>query len=174
LGYTSPTTAVAGQVYNSARYNAETKDNLNWLVQDSPRCSAIRSSVLSVADNTSTAITLPDTEEYDPLGMHPTGAGSDLITIPTGGDGLYVAHAMLGWSNASTVGRRLLVLQKNGADIPSCGDGRPADPGGTTHQNISVEIRLVAADTLGMKGLQTSGAALNVNAARLQVRWVGV
>lgn len=174
MGYTSPTTAVAGGVYNSARYNAETKDNLDWIVLNSPRCSAMRTTSLSVADNTSTDITLPDTEEYDPLGMHPTGAGSHLITIPSGGDGLYVVRATLQWSNSSTAGRRLLALQKNGAGINSAGDGRSADPGGSTIQSFALEIRLVATDTVGMQGLQTSGGALNVTGGRLQVRWIGV
>lgn len=81
MAWTTPETAVAGDVLTAAWLNQNVRDNTNYLYAP-PMCIARRNAAQSIADNTVTAISF-DTEEVDTDSMFsPTSTD---ITIKTAG-----------------------------------------------------------------------------------------
>jgi len=171
MAWTAPKTYAGNSAATSADRNTYERDNLNWLANDRPRAGAVRSASLSVPDGASTAVTLPQTDEFDVGPMHDPASNSERLTIPTGGNGLYLLEGMISWT-ANSVGRRILVLYRNGSQVTGIGDTRAPDTGGSTLQSFSVLMQLVAGDFVEMQATQSSGGALNLTNARFQACWM--
>lgn len=128
-----------------------------------PRCRVYNNTNQSVNNDTDTALTF-DTEDFDVGGLHSTSANTSRITIPTGGDGLYliVAHAFFA---TNSTGYRRFYFQKNGSAHGSAvevdGDAGNADLLGVSNQLL---VPLVATDYIEAFVRQTSGGALTVGA----------
>lgn len=153
--------------------NTHVRDNENWLANDHPRCSAVRTATQSITNSTLTTVSYTGTDEYDTGSMHDPAVNASRITVPSGGAGLYAVTASVMWQGNPTGNRRLLI-NLNGSTIQGTQDDR-ADPGGggASHRSY-VEVRLVAADFLEVQVIQTSGGALNVDHSRFQARWVAL
>ncbi len=113
-----------------------------------------------------------DTEDDDPQGMHPAGS-SGSVTIPAGGDGLYVVHGHVSYA-ASVTGNRNVALYKNGVALFGSNN---TVPGYGTNTNTTaagtVLAQLVAGDVITLGFWQTSGANMNTTNATLGLARVG-
>jgi hypothetical protein len=128
-----------------------------------PRARAYNSAAQSVNNATLTALTL-DSEDYDVGAMHDNVTNNSRMTIPTGGNGLYLLVAKTTFASNGTGAARELRLTKNGAAI---GTSVLHAPTAAANEQISVtgiEV-LVATDYIEAYVYQDSGGALNVGAA---------
>lgn len=171
MAFTTPKTYAANDILTAADMNTYQRDNMSWLATDRFRVSAVRSTSLSVPDNTLTTVTLPDTEDFDVGDMHSVSSNTDRLTVPTDGDGVYLVIGQVSWALNSS-GRRILTLGKNGSAITGAGNTSLPDTGGSTTHGFTHMVELVAGDYVSMSAQQTSGGALNITAARLQAIWM--
>lgn len=127
-----------------------------------PRAVVFNSATQAVADSTTTAITF-DSETTDVGAIHSTSANTSRLTVPTGGDGFYLATAYIYFASNAT-GVRTLLLNKAGTTVQSV-----SGPGNTAANPTSVHISwmgtLAAADYLELFAFQTSGGSLNIGNA---------
>ena len=78
------------------------------------RCKVAKTAAQTISNATATAITFgAGTETFDVGAMHDTGSNTSRITIPTGGDGIYLLHGELAIA-ASAVGQRQVYIRQNG------------------------------------------------------------
>lgn len=123
-----------------------------------PRCRAYKSSaVQSINDSTFTAVTL-DAESYDVGVMHDNVTANTHVTVPTGGDGLYLITAQASFA-ANATGVRALELKKSGTAITDTQIVAANVVQYVPLQDIQV---LVAGDYIEMFAFQSSGGNLNV------------
>lgn len=125
-----------------------------------------RSAVLSVANNTVTSIPW-DAEDADTDGfLTPT---STTATVPTGLGGLYMVTATTVWS-ITGIGANIIRITAGSLD--------PIEVSATTtsngYQTVSAMVSLGAAQTVTIQVLQTSGGALNMSRARVDLYRMGV
>lgn len=128
-----------------------------------PRCLAYNNATQSITNNTETVATL-NAEAYDVGTMHDTVTNNSRITIPTGGDGLYLIRGVAIFAVAAG-GQRYAFLQKNGTT--KIGALSIRLPDGSFSQSVeamSVEP-LVATDYLELVVYQNSGGSINVGSA---------
>ena len=134
----------------------------------------VRDAVLSIPNNTATDLTL-NVQDFDNASMFaPTSA---IMTIPAGADGLYRISLWVLWAAGSTGFRRAAISKNNGttAGTDSWHDIRGAVSGGDTANTITIDLPLVAGNTIRSKVWHSQGAAHDVAEARLSViRLVGV
>ena len=130
-----------------------------------PRARARNSAVQSVANNTLTALTL-DTEDYDIGAMHSTASNTSRMTVPTGGDGLYLIIGKTAFA-ASATGNRLLRLTKNGSAIGADVAHEATATIGMQMMISCVEV-LAAADYIELVAYQNTGGNLDVGGASAQ------
>lgn len=158
------------------------RDDVVWLAGDSasgnpkPMCRVSNSAAISVANATATAVTF-DTESYDVGGMHSTSSNTNRITIPSGGGGVYSIGGSIQWA-ANATGARAVYIRVNGATIIELDEITPFAAATITH-GVSTQYKLAAADYVELIVNQTSGGALNTNAAAsyapiFYAHWVGV
>jgi len=171
MAWLTPKTFSFKEKLTSADMNTYLRDNTAWLGAVKPRCSAVRNTNLSIADGAATAITLPNTEDFDVGNMHDPSSSSERIVVPSGGAGLYLVNAMVSWTTNSS-GRRIVTLRLNGSPISGVGDTRAPDSAGSTVMSFAHMLQLADGDYIDMTGQQTSGGALNVTGARLQACWL--
>jgi hypothetical protein len=171
MAWTAPKTWSVGEILTSPALNEQVRDNINWLANDKPRCSAVRSAALSIAHNTLTDVGLAQAEEYDVGNMHDPVSNSHRLTCPSGGNGLYLVTATVAWTT-NAVGRRLLALKKTDVVIPGAGSTQSADPDGTTTATAAIQVLLIAGEYVSLAVTQTSGGNLNLTHARLQATWL--
>lgn len=128
-----------------------------------PRCRVYNDGgVQAVADVTLTALTF-DSEDYDVGGFHAGGAPTRM-TIPAGGDGLYLIVAKCKFAANGTGNDRILRITKNGAAVGSQ-VSLPADANNATIALVVGVEALVATDYIEAVCYQDSGGSLNVGAA---------
>jgi len=156
---------------------AETTINADYQVIDAsgiqslpaqPRCRATRTTSVSIPTATATDVTFP-AEDYDVGGMHDTSTNTDRITIPIGGDGIYVICAGARFAS-NGVGQRTIKISINGV-FENDADAVKVDAAGisTTMITTSRQANLVAGDIVRISVTQTSGISLNLNDARVEV-----
>jgi hypothetical protein len=80
-----------------------------------PRCRLYNVGAQTIGNASLTPLTW-DSEEYDVGGMHSTASNPSRITVPAGGDGLYLLIANVAFAANSTGGRDALLL-KNSSQI---------------------------------------------------------
>jgi hypothetical protein len=135
-----------------------------------PQARVTNSTALTIPNNLWTTL-LFNTETYDIGGLHSTVSNTGRLTVPGGGDGLYVIGGGIHW-NTSTSGYRKLGLRINGSSFIAL-DEDPATSGQLL-QNITTQYRLVQTDYVEIQAAQTSGADLTtqVNGSSLPVLWM--
>lgn len=107
-------------------------------------------------------------EDEDNQLMHAAGS-SPVVTIPAGGDGVYIVS---GWASfaASATGNRNVATLKNGVLTPGSSFTIPGQAANTNLIPAGVAVvRLAAGDTVQVAAWQTSGANLNVTSAALRL-----
>jgi hypothetical protein len=123
-----------------------------------PRCSAYNTTTQSLSDNTLTALAL-NAEDFDVGTMHDTVTANTRMTIPTGGDGLYLITGQATFATNAT-GVRDAYVKKNGTTYLSFARGN-GNASGLAVVTVSVIAVLAAADYVELWGRQNSGGALN-------------
>ncbi|HEY3499449.1 MAG TPA: hypothetical protein VGK73_32390 [Polyangiaceae bacterium] len=109
-----------------------------------------------------------DAEDFDVGNLHDLGANTERLTVPPGGDGIYLFVATCSWEGRNAAGGRTAVqVFKNGIatrvgiaeETPDAasGDGNL----GTTYSAVGF-INMVAGDYLVMRVQQNSGADLDL------------
>jgi hypothetical protein len=129
-----------------------------------PRAGVYHSTTQALSDSTDTFV-LFDSEDYDVGAMHSTVSNTSRLTVPTGGDGLYLVIAAVAFGSNAT-GYRQLRLAKNGTALNSI-RAQGGTASGDSVIQISDILNLAAADYVEVKAYQTSGGSLNIgNASR--------
>jgi len=126
-----------------------------------PRALVTHSTTQSISNATLTALAF-DTETYDVGGCHDTVTNNSRLTVPTGGDGLYLVVCQIEYANNAT-GIRMARIRKNG----SANLGTvfvPAVNGDVTSFQCTAVVVLAAADYVEAIAYQTSTISLNVDA----------
>ena len=154
--------------YTEVNAYVGTNGNLDFLA-NRPYAQASRSTALSIATSpTWTKVTLPDAEDRDTHNFHSTSTNSSRFTIPTGLGGLYVVNAFAEFAS-DTTGSRAMRITKNGTtsrDLLLLGAS-------TTAWRASAAQRwiLAANDYIELEVWQSTGANLNLTAARVELLW---
>ena len=122
---------------------------------------AYHSTTQSVSDNSTTALSM-DSEDFDTDGFHSTSSNTSRLTIPAGMGGKYLVVGHTTIPPVNTTGRRVAVIQKNGAEVT--GGAQEGVPNATTYNifSVSMVLILVAGDYIEFCAYQTSGGSLNV------------
>lgn len=133
---------------------------------DEMRAKVYKSASQVIANNTLTDVTW-DSEDFDLGGLHSTSSNTERITVPTGGDGIWLLVATGSWEGRNAVGGRTAVqIFKNGTtrigiaeETPDAasGDGNL----GTTYSAVAI-VPLVAGDYVNVKVQQNSGGDLDL------------
>ena len=126
------------------------------------RVRATKTSPQSIPDDAGSLTLLTwDEETYDVGDLHDKITDNPRITIPTGGQGLWMFGTAIAW-DSSSVGRRLVRLVKNG------GSGVWQDVIGSAPDAITMQAVafppevVVATDFYDIRGRQNSGGSLNI------------
>lgn len=139
---------------------------LRWRkVQPKPhlRAVAYHNTTQSLTTATITPLSL-NSEDTDPSGMHDLVVNNSRVTIPTGGDGLYLVVGGTSFAGNAT-GDREVMISKNGTLMQYA--VLPVSATTTTVLQVTFIGAAVAGDYFEVNGYQSSGGALNVgNAAR--------
>jgi hypothetical protein len=136
-----------------------------------PRVRALRSSNLSVATATPTAVTMPS-EDVDSDAFHSTSVNTSRLTVPAGMGGTYMVVGNAVFATNAT-GHRQTFLQVNGGGGNQEGEGTPAVSGNVTRHSVTMMLELAAGDYVELWVNQTSGAALNITNASIQMWKIG-
>lgn len=128
-----------------------------------PRCVAYAAGTQALTTATFTAIAL-DTEDLDVSGMHSNVTNNSRITIPTGGDGLYLVIGYLQYAGSAAGAVRQVDIRKNGATFLA---QTLLTPNGVNNiANMATWLGvLVATDYVELIGFQDTGGNLNVGSA---------
>lgn len=127
-----------------------------------PRARAFNNATQSINDSTVTVVTL-NSEDFDVGTCHDTGSNTSRLTIPTGGDGLYLIIAKAVFA-ANATGQRNLRILKNGSAIGTQTVATPAAGFSINLVNSIVDAG-AAGDYYEMAVFQNSTGALNVGSA---------
>lgn len=193
MAWTTPKTWVAGAL-TAAELNEQVRDNTDWLkdaftaigqTSDSTfgqlRTAAygailIRTSNQTISDSTDTAVTFATgsmTEELDSDGLHSGASNTARITIPAGGDGIYLIGANARWAQNGT-GIRTLWIELNGSASTGTriAESRSA-PGASVNviHSLSSVYQLASGDYVTLNCRQTSGGNLALETAAYSVRF---
>jgi hypothetical protein len=132
-----------------------------------PRASAITvAAAQSLADSAWTAVLL-NGEDFDVSAMHDNVTNRSRLTVPTGGDGLYLAIANVTF-DANATGSRGIRFAKNGTVVTGTTTVVLNTGAGITPQVGTMAVLvLAAADYLEAQAFQSSGGALNISNSEL-------
>lgn len=145
-----------------AAWGDTVRDDLEWLARNKPHCRVYNSAAQSIPDVTHTAITF-DTERVDVGGLHSTVSNTSRITVPSGGDGWYSIGGGLEYAAVNTTGIRQAEIKLNGSTIIAIQQVPAANI--VQQCNVSCFWQLAAGDYVELVAFQSSGGALNVDAA---------
>ena len=132
-----------------------------------PRASVFNSAVQTLTTGSITTLTF-DSEDFDVGAMHSTSSNTSRLTVPTGGDGLYLISIAVNFVSNNS-GSRIVYVKKNGSGAftitkPSVGSGVV-----TSVESVFL-MSLVATDYVEIQGQQDSGGNLDVTTAtRFQI-----
>lgn len=123
-----------------------------------PRAGVFHGTTQSIPNTTDTAL-LFNSEDFDVGTLHDTVTNNSRITIPTGGDGLYLVTATYCPVSAAA-GSGYVFIKKNGATTVSTVSRSNLVNGNTTGIQVVALVVLAAADYIEAIGNQSSGGAL--------------
>ena len=113
----------------------------------------------SIANNITTTIPGPYTEDYDNGGCYDAGINASSIVIPAGAAGRWLAGAHCSWG-ASHIGFRRVRILKNGSTIDSNQQDGPSGYTSGIVKSITAIIDCAVGDVLEVAVFQTSGVSL--------------
>ena len=128
-----------------------------------PRCSVYNSGAQS-HNSTGNVLALTfDTEHHDTGAMHSTVSNTSRLTVPTGGDGLYLITFATSFA-ANVTGQRQLSIYKNGTSVTGGPAYKAAGLSASFEQTgaVSAVLVLVAGDYVEGMAFQDSGGNLNL------------
>lgn len=129
-----------------------------------PRCVLTAPNSQSIATGVATAVTFP-TEELDVGGMHEGVTNPSRVTIPAGGDGVYLVAAQVSFTPNAT-GSRAIILYKNGVAVNGAASIQTSvSTDFYTVPSFTTLITLAAGDYLEIYAKQTSGGNMNIGYA---------
>jgi hypothetical protein len=112
MAWTTPGTAVAGDVLTAAFWNQQVRDNANFIYTP-PMVRAVRSTNQSIGGVTETTVDW-NAEDYDTDTMHDNSVNPSRITIKTAGIYLFAAGLNFGSATGSTT---QIFLRLNGSSV---------------------------------------------------------
>jgi hypothetical protein len=159
MAYTVPTTQTDGNVIGASDWNTDMVENVKFLAGP-PRCSAYRSSNLSLSASTETILTL-NAEHYDTDGMHSTSVSTGRLTAVTAG---YYSCRSQVWFAAASTGIRTLRMYFNGVGVTLEAEASNDAPGAVVAACLSVAktILLDVGDYIECSVYQTTAGSLNL------------
>lgn len=122
-----------------------------------------RSAAMSIANNTNTTLNFVD-RDYNTQSLFAVSHA----TVPTGGDGIYDTRCFVSFATNKD-GRRAIWVEKNGTIITGCKMTFTPVSGDETQLAAECHPHLVATDAVSCVVFQSSGGALNVNIAAIEV-----
>lgn len=138
-----------------------------------PRCRVTNTAAQTIVNNTRTALTF-DTETVDVGGMHSTSSNTSRLTVPSGGQGLYVIGGACEFV-ANATGIRDIELRINGSVYFAGSQIASAGASATTLMNVTGVYPLVDGDYVELTVVQTSGGNLNTGTShQLWAYWTAV
>jgi hypothetical protein len=165
MAWTTPGTAVAGDVLTAAFWNSNVRDNETFLFTP-PMCIVRRNAAQAIADNTNTSISF-DTEDLDTDSMF-TPTSTD-VTIKTAGIYMLSGVAALQTAATTVIASRMRVNGNVVADNFLTGSAYASNANVTTIKKLAVN------DVVTFQIYQ-SGPATSKNTGsttQLAVIWVG-
>lgn len=124
-----------------------------------PQARVYNSANISIPNASTIALTF-NSERWDTQGIHSTISNTSRLTCVTAG--LYAIDANISWAG-SGAGIRETWISLNG--ITAIAYETDAPPASTFNQSVATQYRLAAGDYIELLVWQTSGGALNINAA---------
>ena len=152
----------AGEVVTDTTMNNSVSAPLNFLLAR-PICQARQTVAQSVANNTSTAITM-DSEDVDSSGMHSTSSNTSRLTAVYPG-WYQVSSGVSAAANAT--GFRMTTFKVNGTFVAGSASNATAVGAGASHRQPgrTMLVFLNVGDFVEAFYLQTSSGALNTSVA---------
>ncbi len=129
-----------------------------------------RSTAQSVANNTTTTLT-GFTTTTARNNTEALSYSNGVWTVASGESGIY-SVAVYGEFAANTAGRRRLVITRNGNGIAGINISAPS--AGAATMSASLNVYLLAGDTISTSVFQTSGAALDFTGAKVLISKVSI
>ena len=120
---------------------------------------AYSSTSQSISNNTVTAVTFWDTEDFDTDAIHSTSTNPSRFTVPTGKGGKWAIQSALLYQSG-TAGERRVRIYKNGVFQM---DSRVDPNTGGTSVNVSNVYSLVAGDYLEIYAYQNTGTTKTID-----------
>ena len=159
MAYTDPTTRANGFVVGATEWNADIVQNIKFLA-DPPRCSAYRSSDLSIVTATETILTL-NAEHWDTNSMHSTSVDAGRFVAPVAG--IYDVKLSVFFAQATT-GYRQARIYKNGVGVDLETEATNDNPSASTTTSLvcQKEISLLALEYVECSVFHTRGSNLSV------------
>lgn len=162
-----------------AAWGDAVRDDIVWLAGDAasgnpkPMVRAYNSTSQNIATATWTSMTL-NSESYDVGGMHSTSSNTSRITVPSGGGGIYIITAHVGFTASSSGAGRLIRILLNGAT--TLGAQIFCAPSATHDGTImtSVQYKLAATDYVECQVYQDTGGILACTCVEFAATWQGV
>ena len=152
-----------------ASWGDTVRDNQQYF-STPPSVKAVRTALLSIANNTQVALTLNATDEWDTDSLHSTTSNTSRITIPAGLGGKYHLIGNVFFGTGAT-GARSIEIRKNGSvDLSTIQTDSAV--GNWTGTN-AVLSKLAAGDYVELICFQFTGAAVNVNGS-FSAHWVSL
>lgn len=158
----SPTTAEIAD-----RTNAINQLSTDLLAVTTPPMVVVRR-LITQSINTATVTSVSyNTQLYDPQAMIVVPG----TTVTLDRAGFWALQGGVQFAVNAT-GQRIMMLYHNGAEIDGGAQSVPGNATDLVRCNASTTIQAAAADTVTLEVYQTSGGALNIDEARLVVRYV--
>lgn len=124
------------------------------------RCRVYNNAVQAIVTSTPSTLTF-NSEAFDTNALHDTSSNTGRITVPTGGDGVWLFIASAQWSGATGGVQRLLELRKNGTTIKAGSNVPPVASTAAAHQQ-AVIIDMVATDYMEARVTHDQGSNMNL------------
>lgn len=158
MAYSAPPNFAAGQIVTEVQLDT-LSDDITFLYSGQPSARAYNSANISIADNTTTALTF-NSERWDNGTIHSTSVNTGRMTIATAG--LYLITGHVRWA-AGTGGNHGVSIRLNGTTVIAAQQFLL----GTADSDLSIATvySLAAADYVELLVYQNSGGAKNVLAA---------
>ena len=127
---------------------------------------AYRDTTLSTTSTSSKVVTMPS-ESLDTDGLHSTSTNTDRLTIPSGGDGIYLAGYGIEWE-ANSSGDRRAYLRINNTTVMSDSDQRVRAASSATTGLSTTGLWVAAAgDFVNLFQFQNSGSSIDIENASI-------
>jgi hypothetical protein len=179
MAWSTPKTWASGDVLTAADMNTYVRDQFRWVgLGDStaaPRARVYSSSSFTTATGVGTSLVM-NSERFDSNSVHSTVTNTERLTVPSGGDGMYLIGAGISWAANAAGQRNTAILLNNTTQIGL--DVRTASAVAIT-QDVNTLYKLAATDYVAVNVNQNSGGNLVVNAGanyspELYMAWLSI